>query len=589
MSDDPNTPSKGRPRARGRLFVVLGLALAAMGACGYRFGLTDQTQYLAHYVALRWPGSLEGDLYLEAFSALGSFLWAPLAVVPQRWLPLAAAVLTAGIAGASALVLMGLSRALGVGGRAESAGALALAASAMALVVPKEQNYFGLVSLADVELTATLAVLPLVLGSMACFARGRVRCALLLALAAVPIHGQTAAYALGAWCTGVALCDGRERGRLALALGVGVAGVLGVLWARGIGPVNPDAMGDYETLGRALYAPLIDLWSVPLQSWIALAIVLAMGLSAAPAFLRDGSAMPPPHRSARERLVAYGLGSLAVPALGGLLQGLGRDEPLLWRLMVPRSLMLAQVVSVIIAAVWATDRIAQGGRERAVGALVLLGVILWPAPGAGHLAAGALGALVVGLIAGASLAPRVGGASSVRAGGALWHGLALGVCVVFGVWAQWRSGLPWLRDATDASWRETQRWANENTPRGSRFVTPPYLAGWRIGAHRPTFGELRDGGLMFYAGDPALEWERRMRLLGMDRMRAWWWDVPPGDPAPEHAALRAQYAEAIRERWPEIARESAADYVVMESSAGAGMGDPVWSNGRFGVFRVAGE
>jgi hypothetical protein len=459
----------------------------------------------------------------------------------------------------------------------------------MALVVPKEQNYFGLVSLADVELTATLAVVPFVLGSMALFARGRVFLSLLLGLAAVPIHGQTAAYTLGAWCAGVVLCDWRGRGRLTLALGVGCLGVLGVFWARGIGEVRPESMSEYEALGRALYAPLIDLWSVPLKSWIALGIVLAMGLSAAPGFLRDGSALPTPDRSARERLLMYGVGSLAFPALGGLLLGLGLDEPLLWRLMVPRSLMLAQLVCVIVAAVWATDRIARGGRERVVGVIVLLGVILWPAPGAGHLAAGALGALIVGLIGGASLVSGVAGPLSVRAGGAAWHGMALGVCVLFGVWAQWRSGLPWLRDATDASWREAQRWASEHTAAGSRFVTPPYLAGWRIGAHRATFGELRDGGLMFYAGAPALEWERRMRLLGMDRMRAWWWDVPPGDSTPEFAALRAQYEEAVRDHWPAIGEASGADYVVLEASAEAGMGAPVWSSDHFNVYRVGNE
>jgi len=572
-----------------------------MGACGYRFGLSDQTQYLSHYVTLRWPGSLDGDPYLDAFSALGSFLWVLLAPIPQALLPLAAAAMTVLLAMMSVFILMALGASLSDERKRGWGAALAGAVPPMTLVIPKEQNYFGLVSLADVELTATVAVLPLVFGSMAMFVRGRLLGSLALGLIAVPIHGQTAAYILAAWCAGVMLCDWRNTRRLVLVGAVLAGGLVGVAMALRVGPVETASLDAYERLGRELYAPLIDLWSIPWRSWLALVMVLAFGACAIPLFLRRGSTLPAPARSARERLVLYGIASLAFPLLGAVLLGAGLKEPLLWRLMIPRSLMLVQIASVVIGAVWAMDRLRLGGRDGLIGLSLLLGLIAWPAPysgvvvtgalravglsvnehTAGHVVAGVLGALILALVVGTSIArPRTGGAVGNRLPVPTLS-VALVVVVLAGLLGRLASGYAWLRDSTPTRWREAQLWAREHSPEGSVFVTPPYLAGWRIGSHRPTYGELRDGGLLFYAGQPALEWERRMALLRMDSMRAWWWDVEPGTSDAEHAPLREQYHAALRERFDEIAQGAA--YVVVEGPPDDVWGEAVWTNGAFTI------
>ncbi len=570
-----------------RWVIALVLAIAAMGACGYRFGLSDQLQYLSHYVSIRWPGSLEGDAYLRAFAALGSFLWTLMAMIPPAALPAASAGVTVLICFVSALALISLGRSMSRPGLGAWGSALAWAAPAMALVVPKEQNYFGLVSLADVELTATLAVLPLVFGSMTMFVRGRVGVSLALGVLAAPIHGQTAAYILAAWCAGVILCDRDNPRRLFAAVGVGVIGLVGVAFALRLGPVEPGSLDDYQRLGRELYAPLIDLRSVPVRSWLALVLVLAFGACALPAFAREGSMLDPARRSARRRLVLYGLGALAFPVLGGALLSLGVREPLLWRLMVPRSLMLVQIVSITVCALWACDRARLGGRDGLAGIVVLIGMIVWPVPGAGRLVAGVLGALIVLLILGASLArPHATLPRTRRSSGVLLAG-ALGVSVLAGVVGWMNSGYAWLRTSAPEPWREAQVWAQANTPEGSVFITPPYLAGWRIDSHRPTFGELRDGGLLFYSGQPALEWEDRMRLLGMDSMRAWWWDVEPGTDDPYHSALRERYGAAINERFNEIAARADASYIVVEQTPDPAWGEPVWSSDAFVIVRVS--
>ncbi len=578
---------ESRPARGPGLAIAAVLSLSAMGACGYRFGLSDQLQYLSHYVSLRWPGSLQGDAYLRAFESLGSFLWVLMAPIPPGALPVASAAITLLICAASALILIRLGRAMSRPALGAWGGALVCAAPAMALVVPKEQNYFGLVSLADVELTATLAVLPLVFGSMTMFVRGRVMSSLALGVLAVPVHGQTGAYILAAWCAGVVLCDWRDRKRLLLGIGVGIAGLVGVVFARRLGAVEPGSLDAYEHLGRELYAPLIDLWSVPVRSWLALGIVLAFGVCALPGFVREGSRLGGAQRSARERLVMYSVGALAFPLLGGALLGVGVREPLLWKLMVPRSMMLVQIVSVVIGAVWASDRATLGGRRGLVGACVLLGLVVWPAPMAGHLVAGALGAFIVLLVLGSTFARlRTNGARVRPATPRLLAGVML-VITLLGVLGRMNSGSAWLSTSAPEPWREAQAWARDSSPEGSVFVTPPYLAGWRVDSHRPTFGELRDGGLMFYSGQAALQWEQRMRLLGMDSMRAWWWDVQPGTGNGEHGALRVRYVAALGDRLDAILAESGASHLVVEGPGDPAWGPTVWTNGEITIIETA--
>ncbi len=355
--DGPN-PGASPGRAVATLALTAVIALAALGACGYRFGVADQVQYLTHYVAMRFPGALAGDPYAEAFGSLGSFAWAPIAwTTPQPALPWVTLGVMLAAVTASGLVLIALGRSL-LGPRAPM---LLAAAPALVLVVPKEQNYLGLVSLGDVEMTATILVMPLVFASMTLFARGRAVWSLVAALAAAPVHGQTAAYLLGAWCVATLVAHRRETAMLALVGAVGAAGAVGVWLARSMGPVPGAQMEAYARLGHELYAPLIDVRRVPVKSWAALMFVLSFGAVAAPGYLRAASKSPTTTRSCRERLLVYAAGSLVFPALGLALLSMGLEEPLLWRLMVSRSLMLVQIVSLVVAGVWAAGWLVVAG------------------------------------------------------------------------------------------------------------------------------------------------------------------------------------------------------------------------------------
>ncbi len=568
------------------LILALALAACALAICGYRFGVADQIQYLAHYTDVRFPGTLDADPYSDAFGALRSLAWEPIAwTTPEGALPwMVLGVMLAAVT-ASALVLMWLGRTLL--GRATPL--LLAAAPALVLVTPKEQNYLGLVSLGDVELTATVMVMTLVFASMTLFARGRVVWSLVVAAAAAPVHGQTAAYLLVAWCAATLIAHRSERRTIALVVGVGLAGVVGVILARPIGPVDPGDMDAYARLGRELYAPLIDIRLVPLKSWGAVVFVLAFGALALPGYLRNASLAPTRVRDARERLLVYAVGSLAFPLLGWALLASGLEEPLLWRLMVSRSLMLVQIVSLVVAGVWAADLIRRGGIGAWAGTLALLGLVLWPTPSLGHLAAGAVGVVTLGAI-GLGLAPTRGAPRAEPSTGrrappgacAAWLGvLALGLAAFA------MRPYPWTTSPVTPAWRDAQAWARAQTPEGSVFLTPPYLAGWRVGSHRPAFGELRDGGLLFYAGAPALGWERRMRLFGMTP-RAWWFEVSPADTDRAHSSLRAQYADALGAHAGELGTLTGARYVVVEHGDAPWVRTPVYANELLEIYELGG-
>lgn len=577
--------ANGSPWARrlGAGLGALALAWVSLALCEYRYGVADQVQYLSQYGAVRFPGTLDDDAYLKAFEALGSGVWTLIAwTTPEGSLAgVLLGVMLVAVAG-SALILSSLGRRL-AGGRV---GVPLAMAPALVLVTPKEQNYFGLVSLGDVEFTATVLVLTLVFASMTLFVRGRVVWALLAAMAAAPIHGQTAAYLLAAWCGATIIAHRREPRLVALVIGVGIAGAGGVLLLRSAHGVDASRMDEYAALGRELYAKLIDIRHVPPKSWAALGMLLAFGVAALPGYLRSGSRADAATRRARERLLVYGAASLAFPLLGTALLFAGLREPLLWKLMVPRSLMLVQIAALVVAAIWCVDRIREGGARAWVGSLVLCGLTLWPVPLLGHLAAGLLGAGVLALmVVGEAVSRREGGArageSPTGPGVAPWL-----VAVLAGAIAFVASEYPWLRSPNHDAWRDVQRWARERTPEGTVFVTPAYLAGWRVGSHRPTFGELRDGGLLFYAGEPVLAWRDRMALLGLEP-REWWWEIDAGRDGTMHARTRAAYAEAVSTRLDEIVRASGAAYLVVERGDGPRDGEaPAYRNELFEVHAI---
>jgi hypothetical protein len=562
-------------------------ALAALCVCQYRFGIADQAQYLVQAVAFRFRGALSGDPYLQAFDATGSLFWYPLATVaPKHWWGLASLLLTLGLAAAGAVVLTRLGRILLYGQRDRSIAAVVSgAAVALVFVIPKEQNFFGLVSLADVELTATLGVLPLVFLCIALFAKGYLVASLLAAVVAVPVHGQTAAYLLAAWCVAAAWMWYRDVLRLAFVAALVILGGIAAFVVRTQWGVDVAAADDYRRLGGTLYAPLIDPFAVPWTSWISLLLVVGFGCVALPGLLHQRDVCDEA-MTARHRLITFGIASLAFPLAGMALIALGARDPMIWRLMPPRSFMLVQIVSLVLAATWCIAAMRCGGRRGVCAAAALVGLAVFPSQVFGLEAAALLGVLTIVLIVlsqrgevrMAVAQPRLGMPAALAIILLAAHGFAT-------------SPYAWDASSAPTSWERVQIWARNQTPEDAVFITPPYMAGWRIGSHRRTFGELRDGALLFYAGEPVFAWEDRMALLGMHQLHAWWWDVDPQQRSAREQQLRDQFDVALRERGGDIVARSGARYIVTEGQSlplamSGAFPRVVWSNGDFTVHEL---
>lgn len=148
-----------------RLAGSLAVAAIALLFCGYHFGASDQAQYLVHALSLADPLLFVGDPYLEAFGSLYSVFWIPFAlVVRSPWCSMVVLLVALGVAAANVCYITKIAGAVLRAPRAQIMGAASL--GVLAFIVPKEQNWFGLVGIADVELTATYAVTPIVLLSI---------------------------------------------------------------------------------------------------------------------------------------------------------------------------------------------------------------------------------------------------------------------------------------------------------------------------------------------------------------------------------------------------------------------------------------
>lgn len=551
---------------------ALALAWAGTAACGYRFGVGDQAQYLVRYVAVADPGALGDDPYLGAFGALRSVVWDALALAtPEGALAGVALALTLAAAWATALGLASIARAMAPGWRGAT-GVVAALMPAAALVVPKELNWFGLVALSDVELTATVLVTPMMAWAMALFVRGRAWWSLALLAAAAPVQGQMAAWGMAAWVFASAWERRGSARRLAPVAAVMLAGAAAALAVRSGSGVDAADMERYRAIGVRLYAVLIDPSRAPAAAWASVGAVVAVGVVgfAGLARMRGGD------RSAIGRLAAFAAASCVAPVGAIALIAAGVDEPVLWKLMPGRGLGYAQIAAVVAAAAWAAGRALAGGRGAWAAAAVLVGLVAWPFPVLGA-AGGAVGiGVVLALAAVGVWAPEPAGEGG---GGRLLAGPAL-TAIGVGVAAFAVREHPWVRPAATPAWREAQLWARANTAPGTVFVTPPYRAGWRVGSRRPTFGELRDGGLLFYAGEPALAWADRMRTLGMTGYGAAWFDEGAFD------GERRAYADAVRGG---ALANAGARYLVCEIDPAIGeigVGERVWTNGVYEIRSV---
>ncbi len=596
--------------------LVLLIALAALLVGGYSFGTDDQAQYLVQVLLIEHPEALPNDAYPPVFDALGSSFWYPVAWLSSE--SSRAAVLL-GLALAIAMLNVELLRRLGktlIGtgtGNKTKVGVWAFV-PALLLVVPKERNWFGLVGVADHELTATMGVLPLVFGAMLAWTRGRVWIALLLCAAAVPIHAQTGAALLVTWWVGWAAIALRgivePRTRIVSRVVAGVVGVVGlvaVVLARQAMALPAETRALCRAAGDDLFAELIDPLAAAPGAWGAWASVGAVLLLGVVAAVRSGVgaglfsrarsgarlSMPDPVHL----LLVWSVASLVFPIAGTALHAFGVEDPLLWRLMVGRGFMLPQLGAIVLVACWCGR--SPGGVGAVLTAVVLLVLAWWPFAGLPVPVAGA----VLGLVVLAMLARgmwRRWGAWGTRGAAETDTSLAaqpdprlvLAAAVPVVILAVLGIGdARWLDTHADPAWREAQTWARANTAPDALFITPPYLSGWRLESHRTTFGEGKDGGLAFYADDRVLDWSRRMDLVGLGRPCDWdLWEAATtnraaaGALATKEAAALEAYHAAVRTNLGTIRTGFDATYIVTE--ADLGLGEVVWNNGRFWISRL---
>ncbi|MCU0242408.1 MAG: hypothetical protein MUF51_08295 [Vicinamibacteria bacterium] len=66
-------------------------------------------------------------------------------------------------------------------------------------------------------------------------------------------------------------------------------------------------------------------------------------------------------------------------------------------------------------------------------------------------------------------------------------------------------------------WRLAQEWARDNTSKGSVYLTPPKLTGFRVFSERTVIGEWKDGTQQYFDPQFASEWGTRMEVLAGDR------------------------------------------------------------------------
>lgn len=626
----PTTPARPSFRDRrlwGHLaltaMMLAALAFSALSICQYRFGVNDQAQYLVQVIAADEPGTFGDDLYLRAFGSLGSAFWNVLgAVTNEADRPGVFLALSLVIAATNALLVMLIARSLlPVVGEHRATITLALAAPAIMLCVPKELNWFGLVAIGDVELTATFAVMPLVFASMLMFVRGRLWWSLVAALVAAPIQGQSAAYLLSAWwLASVMTTWPNPRWRAVLAV-IGVLGAAGLAKVWTSSQLPEESTAEFFRIGRSLYPELINPLNASLRAWIG--VVGLIGVGALAAWRARSASLGPPHACiplaepassslshAWHRFTLWWMCSFAFPLAGIVLHAAGLEDPLLWKFMTGRALMLPQLAAIIAISVWCVLAMAAGTRRRwlaGFGALLTLSFV--PIE---HAPVALSFVLAIGFTACIVFTPMRPARSGRPPMQLAWIHAALGstfallMILTMGTVRFVGRPFPWLGSGEQTAWLKTQHWARMHTPEGTRFITPPYLSGWRVGSHRSTLGELKDGALLLYSGSPVLIWAEHMRSLGFapDHSTYRWLESsgPVAPSPPTDARLlastnkawlpqaRQHYAEALSTSTPRTQAFANTDLIVIERASdpgeGAMLGPIVWSNERFVVRGV---
>jgi hypothetical protein len=133
-------------------------------------------------------------------------------------------------------------------------------------------------------------------------------------------------------------------------------------------------------------------------------------------------------------------------------------------------------------------------------------------------------------------------------------------------------------NATEVNWREVQEWAKASTPQDTKFLVPPVPGGFRVFSERVSWGEWKDGSLLYTFPPLADEWLRRMRAIGI-RLQS----SELGGTS--YQGMENDYKEQSWEHLLNVAREEKIDYIVQFRKVPYSI-PPVFANERFAVYRV---
>lgn len=223
---------------------------------------------------------------------------------------------------------------------------------------------------------------------------------------------------------------------------------------------------------------------------------------------------------------------------------LGPRPPIPVLVMLPALLLLYGVSAAI----------APTGAERRIAVVVTFGLLVVAVamaflPGARILA----GAILLGLLA---------GLAAYRLGDARWALLAAVLALALVQIGRNSMNLctlrfEWYRAGADRHWDEMAAWADACTPPDARFITPPWLEGWRCLSRRGTLVQYRDGSAMDWYPGFAEGWWARLGAIGCRMLP----NVPD-----RRGRLRERYLAMTPADLVAAAERYGTDYVVMPAN-----------------------
>ncbi len=555
---EPQSTIAGWPRAAPWAWAV-GIPLFVLGEMllfGHRVGLHNHAIQLPYLFWLNDPTLYPGDRLMESMRDYFSYFWLGMAWL-TRWLPLEPAFLAIHL-----LTLAGRYGALWCMARVVAPGRtvapwivcwLHLFAETP---IGREQLHWFYVAHTSVASMLGLWVLYFTFRRWwwAAFA---------LAGLIFNLHAMQAAYlammlaAAWLWTERANLGSAKTLLRGA-AMGVVflLAASPGLAWMLRSGAASSGATGLGELL-RSFFPGHFFPSAFTMGNWIALAGYVAMLAIAWRGLARS-----------KETGIgaAQGLALLAFWLLAGIAIEYWEPDFLL-KLHVYRSSSYFVVIALVLFGGWLAGVMENLAASRSSFLLPLLAVVVAAPPLMTKPLLATILPVVGVLLAGAAV--RWISSRLVRRGG-FWAevpaALVLTAGLVYLGVAQHRERMAWNRQF---AWRmgeyqKAAEWARDNTPPDARFLTPPDLAGFRIGSRRAVVWEWFDGAAMLWDAAYCDYWRAHYLQAGAkvrhthsdfitDRLR-WTWH---GKPLPELEAIaskeNAHYIVHLREDWKPLA------------------------------------